>query len=101
MGLYILHPNNVGRCAHIANASYAVASEKRGLHIGEKLVLHCLQKAKEMGFKILQFNAVVSTNYGALHLYKKLGFVQLGIIPDGFLLKNGTYCDIIPHYRTL
>ena len=23
-GLYILHPNNVGRCAHICNASYAV-----------------------------------------------------------------------------
>ena len=25
LGLYILHPNNVGRCAHIANASYGVA----------------------------------------------------------------------------
>ncbi|MDD6092661.1 MAG: GNAT family N-acetyltransferase, partial [Hallerella succinigenes] len=23
-GLYILHPNNVGRCGHISNASYAV-----------------------------------------------------------------------------
>ena len=35
-GLYILHPNNVGRCGHISNASYAVSSESRGLHIGEK-----------------------------------------------------------------
>ena len=26
LGLYILHPNNVGRCGHIANASYAVKS---------------------------------------------------------------------------
>ena len=24
-GLYILHPNNVGRCAHICNASFAVS----------------------------------------------------------------------------
>ena len=24
VGLYILHPNNVGRCGHICNASYAV-----------------------------------------------------------------------------
>lgn len=24
VGMYILHPNNVGRCGHIANASYAV-----------------------------------------------------------------------------
>ena len=37
-GLYILHPNNVGRCGHICNASYAVSSGMRGRHIGEKLV---------------------------------------------------------------
>ncbi len=24
VGLYILHPNNVGRCGHICNTSYAV-----------------------------------------------------------------------------
>ena len=34
-GLYILHPNNIGRCGHICNASYAVSSHSRGLHIGE------------------------------------------------------------------
>ena len=38
VGLYILHPNNIGRCGHIANASYAVATDYRGEHIGEKLV---------------------------------------------------------------
>ena len=27
-GLYILHPNNIGRCGHICNASYAVRSDK-------------------------------------------------------------------------
>ena len=26
VGLYILHPNNVGRCGHIANAGYSVSS---------------------------------------------------------------------------
>ena len=50
MGLYILHPNNVGRCGHICNASYAVRSESRGLHIGEKLVLDCLEQGKKHGF---------------------------------------------------
>ena len=42
VGLYILHPNNVGRCGHICNASFAVSSELRGRHIGERLVLDCL-----------------------------------------------------------
>jgi ribosomal protein S18 acetylase RimI-like enzyme len=101
VGLYILHPNNVGRCGHISNASYAVSSESRGKHIGEFLVKDCLAKAKEIGFRILQFNAVVATNTSALKLYKKLGFTQLGVIPKGFLLKDGSYEDIIPHYIEL
>ncbi len=101
VGLYILHPNNVGRCGHICNASYAVKKECRGKHIGEKLVLDCLEQAKNCGFRILQFNAVVATNTSALALYKKLGFAQLGIIPEGFLLKDGSYVDIIPHYKRL
>ena len=101
VGLYILHPNNVGRCGHICNASYAVRRDVRGCHIGEKLVTHCLETAKSLGFKILQFNAVVRSNTYALRLYKKLGFVQLGIIPGGFRMKDGSYEDIIPHYYVL
>lgn len=101
VGLYILHPNNVGRCGHICNASYAVKKNKRGLHIGEKLVTDCLEKGREYGFKILQFNAVVCTNTTALNLYKKMGFTRLGVIPKGFLMKSGEYVDIIPHYIEL
>lgn len=101
VGIYILHPNNVGRCGHICNASYAVKSDFRGNHIGEMLVKHCIDKARESGYGILQFNAVVATNRPALALYKKLGFVQLGVIPNGFLMKDGKYEDIIPHYYVL
>ena len=101
MGLYILHPNNVGRCGHICNASYAVRSESRGLHIGEKLVLDCLEQGKKHGFGVLQFNAVVATNVHARHLYERLGFVQLGTIPNGFRMKDGSYEDICPYYHEL
>ena len=101
LGLYILHPNNVGRCGHICNASYAVKNGLRGQHIGELLVRHCMEQAKALGFGILQFNAVVKSNLPALRLYKKLGFVQLGTIPGGFRRKDGMYEDIIPHYHVL
>lgn len=100
-GLYILHPNNIGRCGHICNASYAVRRDLRGQHTGEKLVTHCMQKGKELGFLILQFNAVVASNRYALRLYEKLGFIRLGTIPGGFLMKDGHYEDIILHYRVL
>lgn len=101
LGLYIFHPNNVGRCGHICNASYAVSKKARGLHIGEKLVSDCLSRAKALGFGVLQFNAVVRTNIHARHLYERLGFVQLGVIPKGFRMKDGHYEDICPYYHEL
>lgn len=100
-GLYILHPNNIGRCGHIANASYAVRSDARGQRIGEQLVLDSMNAAREFGFRLLQFNAVVAGNIPALNLYDKLGFIRLGCIPGGFRSKDGTYVDIIPHYIEL
>jgi len=101
VGLYILHPNNVGRCGHIANTSYAVKSTKRGLHIGEKLVRDSLVIGARFGFHILQFNAVVASNTHALHLYERLGFKRLGTIPQGFLMKDGHFEDIVLHYISL
>lgn len=100
-GLYILHPNNVGRCGHICNASYAVSADSRGLHIGEKLVMDCLIQGKLHGFGVLQFNAVVATNVHARHLYERLGFTQLGTIPNGFRMKDGHFEDICPYYHEL
>ncbi len=101
VGLYVLHPNNIGRCGHIANAAYAVKSSSRGLGIGRRLVVHSIAEAKTNGFRILQFNAVLATNIVAIQLYKKLGFTQLGLIEGGFRSPSGEYIDIIPHYIKL
>lgn len=100
-GLYILHPNNIGRCGHIANASYAVSKESRGLRIGHKLVQDSMKQAKRLGFRILQFNAVVASNAAARRLYEKLGFLQLGTIRGGFRVKDGSYVDMCPYYIEL
>ena len=101
LALYILHPINVGRCGHICNASYAVRSNLRGRHIGEIIVKHCIEIARELGFKILQFNAVVATNIHARNLYRRLGFIELGTIPKGFRMPDGTFADIVPQFLSL
>lgn len=98
LGLYIVHPNHVGRCSHIANASYGVRFDQRGKRIGEKLVIDSLEMVRLLGFRIMQFNAVVVTNETAIRLYKKLGFTALGVIPNGFKQKDGSYVDMIPFY---
>ena len=88
VGLYILHPNNIGRCGHIGNASYAVAPNLRGKGIGRRLVEDSIDQAKKHGYGLLQFNAVVKTNEGAIRIYEQLGFQRLGIIPKGFYMKT-------------
>lgn len=100
-GFYILHPNNVGRCGHIGNASYAVAPNLRGKGIGRRLVEDSIDQAKKHGYGLLQFNAVVKTNEGAIRIYEQLGFQRLGIIPKGFYMKAGYYEDIILYYLEL
>jgi RimJ/RimL family protein N-acetyltransferase len=56
-------------------------------------------QAKAHGFGILQFNAVVEGNVHARHLYERLGFKQLGTIPRGFRMKDGTFANICPYYK--
>ncbi len=101
LGLYILHPNNIGRVGSIGNASYAVRRDIRGKHIGELLVKDCLHQAKEHGYRVLQFNAVVASNVHAFNLYIRLGFKDLGIIPSVFLNRDGVYEDIHVMYHDL
>ena len=101
LGMYILHPNSIGRVGHIANASYAVDAACRGSHIGEKLVTDCLAQAKGLGYRLMQFNAVVENNIHARHLYERLGFVYVGTIPKGFRMKDGSFQNICLYYHTL
>ena len=51
--------------------------------------------------KIVWYNQTRVLNSYALHLYERLGFTQLGKIPQGFRMKDGHYEDIIPHYILL
>lgn len=100
IGLY-----TIGRCGHIANASYAVKASARGNHVGGRR--WCATASPPGGswaFCILQQNDVVKTNYGAIHLYEKLGFVPLGTIPGGFRQKDDRgdrYEDIVLFCHTL
>ena len=82
--------------------------ERRAGRIGEILVgdlirvtLDCLEKGRELGFRVLQFNAVVESNIHARHLYDRLGFKQLGLIPRGFHMKDGHYENICLYYIEL
>ena len=100
-GYYILHPNNIGRCGHVANASYLMDKRFRGQKIGRPLVGHSVETAKALGFRGMQFNAVVAGNRAALSIYQAAGFRMVGTIPGGFRLKGGEYSDMYILYLPL
>lgn len=100
-GFYILHPNNIGRCGHVANASYCIAGTARGKGGFSQLVAQSLKEAKALGFKGMQFNAVVANNFAALHTYEKNNFQLIGTIPAGFRLKDGIFSDMHILYTQL
>lgn len=101
VGIYILHANSIGRINHVANASYAVKEAARGNKIGEQLVLHSINISKTLGYKILQFNAVVVTNEYAIKLYEKIGFRKIGKVPKSYRNISGEYEDILLYYIDL
>ena len=101
IGFYILHANNRGREGHISNALYAVTKKYRSRGCGFNLVMHSLEKAKEKGYRAMQFNSVVKTNTHACELYKKTGFKIVGEVPEAFRCKQGTYESVYIMYKRL
>lgn len=100
-GFFIVHPNNIGRCSHVANASYCMNKAFRGKKLFSSLVQESLNQAKNLGFKGMQFNAVVASNTPAIHTYQKVGFEIIGCIPKGFRLKDDRYSDMLVMYKSL
>ena len=101
IGMYKLIPNQRDRGAHVANASFMVSPEVRGQGVGKALGRHCLSEARKAGFKAMQFNFVVSTNTGAVDLWKKLGFRIVGTLPGAFQHVSLGYVDAYVMHRFL
>ncbi len=101
IGAYLIKPNQVDRGSHIANASYIVDKNNRGIGAGKALALHSIAKAKELGYKAMQFNFVVSSNQSAVNLWKSVGFEIIGITPQAFNHQDLGYVDTYIMFKKL
>jgi L-amino acid N-acyltransferase YncA len=84
VGMYKLVPNQPGLGSHVSNASFMVDPASAGRGVGRSMGLHALREARRAGYLAMQFNFVVSTNGGAVELWKKLGFAIVGTLPRVF-----------------
>lgn len=84
LGTANMGPNRAGPGAHIATASFMVASSARGRGVGTALCEYALDWARGGGYDGMQFNAVVELNKAAVKVYERLGFEIVGTVPGAF-----------------
>ena len=100
-GVYMLKPNQRGRGAHVCNAGYMVASSARRRGVGRAMCEHSLAKARELGYRAMQFNFVVSTNREAVNLWEHMGFEIIGTLPKAFRHSRLGFVDAYVMFRRL
>lgn len=86
-------PNKPGLSSHIANTGVMIDKKYRGQGLGKSMMEFAIKKAKELGFKAIQVNLVVSTNIASIKICQKYGFKIIGIIPKAFHYKREKYID--------
>ncbi|MEV0156256.1 GNAT family N-acetyltransferase [Micromonospora sp. NPDC050686] len=101
LGTAKLTPNQLGPGAHVANASFLVAPAAAGRGVGRALAEHVLDLARALGYRDMQFNAVVATNTRAVGLWRSLGFAVVGRVPEGFRHPREGYVDLLVMHRRL
>lgn len=77
-------PNRPGRGSHVATASFMVGDGARGHGVGRALGRYVVDRARQEGYRSMQFNAVVETNTAAVALWQELGFTIVGTVPEAF-----------------
>lgn len=101
VGSYYLRANHFELGGHIANAGYMVSSHTRNKGVGRLLGEHSINRARECGFRGIQFNFVVATNTVAVKLWQSLGFSIIGTIPGGFHYRHQRYDDAYIMFKDL
>ena len=101
LGTYYIKQNQAGGGAHVCNCGYITSEQARGRGVAGRMCEHSQRVAVELGFRAMQFNFVVSTNEGAIRLWKKLGYEIVGNLPHAFRQSSGSYVDAHVMYKAL
>jgi ribosomal protein S18 acetylase RimI-like enzyme len=101
LGTYFIKPNQPGLGSHVSNCGYATAAQAQGRGVASSMCEHSQQQALAMGFKAMQFNFVVSSNEGAVRLWKKHGFQVVGTVPQAFQHHSLGLVDVLVMHKKL
>ncbi len=101
LGTAEIAPNHGGGAAHVANAGFMVDPAQSGRGVGRALGEAVVARARDDGFRAMQFNAVAASNERAVALWRSLGFAILGTVPEGFRHPTLGYVGLHIMHRAL
>ena len=101
VGTYYIKPNQPALGAHVCNCGYIVAETARGKGIASEMCTHSQREAVGRGFRAMQYNLVVSTNTGAVRLWKRHGFEVVGTLSEAFRHPRHGFVDAYVMYKIL
>src|SRR6266850_205076 len=87
--------------ARVANCGYMTAVSATGRGVARAMCAHSLDRARERGFRAMQYNFVISTNERAVRLWQSFGFEIVGRLPGAFQHPAQGYVDAYIMYRDL
>ena len=87
------------RIRHRAKFSISVRKEYWNQGIGTEMIKRIVEQAKKMKLRIIELE-VINDNGRGIHLYHKMGFVDIGIYKDYFYV-NGMFKDAVVMQKIL
>ena len=100
-GTYYIKTNQGGPGDHVCNCGYMVSANARGKGLATTMCKHSQKIARQLGYKAMQFNFVVSTNVGAIRLWDQLGYETVGHLPKAFKHPSEGYVDALVMFKWL
>ena len=101
LGSYYLRANQTGSGSHVANCGYITAIDATGRGVARAMCEHSLERARERGFRAMQFNFVISSNERAVRLWQASGFEIVGRLPAVFNHPTRGFVDAFVMFRHL
>ncbi len=100
-GTCYLRANHQGGGGHVANCGYVTARSATGRGVASAMCADSLARAKDLGFRAMQFNFVVATNRRAVQLWQRFGFETAGVPPGAFEHPQDGTVDALVMWRAL
>ncbi len=101
VGTYYLRANQAGGGRHVCNCGYMTSAAATGRGVARAMCGHSMQRARELGYRAMQFNFVVSSNTRAVALWRSLGFEIVGRLPGAFDHPSLGFVDALVMFRPL